>query len=114
MSDFTYETPNEEGFLNALLVQLKVEGFEDIAETLKGCRCEIVNTQQFAYPKGRWNALWTEVVFHIPVNKYELANRKVTNDVKNKIMYSEQSYAKGMWTRCSVNKAVPFNRSYSS
>lgn len=86
MSKFTYELPNEEGFLNALLVQLKVKGFADIAEILKGCKCEIVNTQQFAYPKGRWDALWTELVFRIPSSKYELAIAKITDDLKNKIM----------------------------
>jgi len=85
MSDFTYETPNEEGFMNALLVQLKVEGFEDIAETLKGSKCEIAHNQQFAYPSGRWNAFRAEIIIRVPVSKYELVVKKVTDEIRNKI-----------------------------
>jgi hypothetical protein len=86
MSDFTYETPNEEGFMKALLAKLKVEGFEEIAETLKGSKCEIVHNQQFAYPSGRWNAFRAEIIIRIPVSEYELAVKKVTGEIRNKII----------------------------
>lgn len=86
MSDFTYEIPDEEGFMNALLVQLKVEGLKEVAEILKGSKCEISHAQQFAHPKGRWNAFIAEVVFRISVSKYELAFRKITDEMKNKII----------------------------
>lgn len=86
MSEFTYELPNEEALLKALLVQLKTKGLGDVAGILKGCKCEIVNTGRFAYPKGRWNAYWTDLVFRIPLSKYELATTKISDDLKYKIM----------------------------
>lgn len=71
--------------MQALIVQLKVEGFKDIARILKGSSCEIVNTQQFAYPQGRWDAFWARIILRIPVNNYELAFKKITEEIKTKI-----------------------------
>lgn len=87
MSKFTLEVPNEKGFMSAVLVQLKTDGLEEIAEILKGSTCEIVKTDQFAYPAGgRWDAFIAEVTIRIPVSKYELTVKKVTDEIKNKII----------------------------
>jgi hypothetical protein len=82
--EFTYEKPNEEGIMRALLAQLKVEGFKDVAEVLEGSECEITHEQQFSYK--RWNAFKTEVVIRVPAGKYELAVEKVTDEAKDKIV----------------------------
>lgn len=88
MSEFTYEIPSEEGILRALLAQLKVEGLKDIAEILEGSKCEISHNQQFAMKRGggRWNAFWTQVIIRVPVSKYESAMKKVTDEIKSKIV----------------------------
>ncbi len=86
MNDFTYEIPNEEGFMKALLVHLKVNGLGEIAELLKGSSCEISHNQQFAYPAGRYNSFWTTLTIRIPVNEFENAVNKITDDVQRKIL----------------------------
>ena len=84
MTEFTYETPDREGFLRALLVQLKVEGMTDIADILRGSKCEIVHHQQFS--RKRWNAYSTEIIFHVPVDKYELAIKEITDEIREGIV----------------------------
>lgn len=91
MSDFTYELPNNESFMKALFVKLKTEGSEDIAEILRRCKCEIVKTGAFAYPRGRWNAFVAIFTVLVPVDNYESVYGKITEEIKDKILTAANS-----------------------
>lgn len=69
MSEFTYEIPNEEKFLKAVLLRLKQQGRDDIASLLNGSKCTITHGGQFSYKI--WNHFWTTVNFEIPISRYE-------------------------------------------
>jgi len=69
MVDFTYEIPNENIFMKAILAQLRLEYMEPIANLLKGATCEISHSAQFS--NKRWNGFWTTVTIFIPLQTYE-------------------------------------------
>ena len=69
MSEFTYEIPNEERFLKAILLNLKLRGHEEIVSLLSGSKCIIIHGNQFS--RKRWNAFWTTIHFEIPIKSYE-------------------------------------------
>jgi len=73
MSDnFTYESPNPEKYLQALLKFLKAKGETDLYELLKGSSCEIDASS--SYSRIRWNALYTTIYFHVPTDDFNLSN----------------------------------------
>jgi len=80
MSDFTYEIPDEERFLLAVLINLKRKGLVNIASLLEGSKCTISHGGQFS--RRRWNAFWTTVHFDIPINKYEDVMSQITEEIK--------------------------------
>lgn len=87
MGEFTYKLPDEGAFFKALLIKLKAEGLIDIKEILSDSRCELAGTQSFAYPRGgRYNAFIAQIIFYIPLYRYELAEEKITDEIKSKIV----------------------------
>jgi predicted nucleotidyltransferase len=52
MSEFTYKAPNEDSFLQALVVMLKTKRHDKIADLLSGSKCTIIDTKQWAYYHG--------------------------------------------------------------
>lgn len=80
MSEFTYEIPNEENFLKAILINLKQKGLVDIVSLLQGSKCHIIHEGNFS--RKRWDAYWTTVHFDIPMNKYENVMGQITNETK--------------------------------
>lgn len=83
MSDFTYQIPDEERFLRAVLINLKQKGRNDIASLLGGSKCTIAHGSQFS--RRRWNAFWTTVHFDIPMNKYEEIMSQITEEIREVI-----------------------------
>lgn len=83
MSGFTYEIPNEENFLRAVLISLKQKGRNDIASLLEGSKCTISHGGQFS--RRRWDAFWTTVHFDIPMNKYEEVMSQITEEIREVI-----------------------------
>jgi len=81
---YTYEIPDERGFMRALLLQMKVEGLSEIVGTLDESKCEIVHYGQ--YSRKRWNAVWTNIIFRVPLDKYEDAMEKITAEIKQRII----------------------------
>jgi len=88
--EYTYEPPDSEAFMEALLIELKHEIPEiynlDIKHELKllynllkNAECEIYHNNIFSYriigDKGRWNAYAAIVRFKIPTNNYDKAKR---------------------------------------
>ena len=80
MDDFTYKIPNEERFLQAVLINLKQKGFGNIVSLLHGSKCQIIHTGNFS--RKRWNAYWTTIHFDIPMNKYENVMGHITQETK--------------------------------
>ena len=83
MSKFNYEIPNGDVFLKAVLINLKKQGFVNIASLLEESKCAIYHKGQ--YSGGRWNAIWTTVYFGIPCNKYEVVLSQITEEDKERI-----------------------------
>lgn len=84
MSEFTYEIPDQKAFLKALILVMNAEGLGEIARTLEGGECEIVDSQQFSYQ--RWDGHKTYLILRVPLEKYEYAVKKVTDEIKLKIV----------------------------
>lgn len=73
MSDnFTYVTPNEEKYLQALLRLLKANEEIKFIELLKNSKCSFDVSS--SYSRVRWNGLYTTVYFYIPLESFEIQN----------------------------------------
>lgn len=83
MSDFTYKIPDEERFFLAVVMYLKKAGYKDAVSLLKGSKCSIIDGGSFS--GKRWDAHWTTVSFEIPMNRYELVMKHVTNEIEEAI-----------------------------
>ena len=70
MSDFTYVPPNETMYHRAVLLALARAGQSDLCDILKKAKCTI-NVSGGTYSRSRWNALYTSVIFQIPMSEYE-------------------------------------------
>lgn len=79
-SEFTYEKPDEQDFLDTLIDYLKFQKEKEIADLLEGAQCMIESTSTFSYQ--RWNGYWTKIHFYIPVSKLRLVNE----DIKRKLI----------------------------
>jgi hypothetical protein len=64
MSSFTYTEPDPDDFLTALRALLKSKHEEELLGILRGATCTISGSSQ--YSRRRWDAMWTEVLFHVP------------------------------------------------
>ncbi len=82
MSDnYSYELPEEEAFLSALLKILQSKAEVELYSLLQGATCEISSSG--SYSRKRWNALYTTVFFHIPIENY----RDLDETTKAKLIY---------------------------
>jgi hypothetical protein len=70
VADFTYSSPNESMYLKAILLALARAERHDIGNILKNAKCSI-NVSGGTYSRSRWNALYTSVIFQIPMSQYE-------------------------------------------
>jgi hypothetical protein len=68
--DFTYQAPDEGKYFKAILVMLRKRGYQQISELLQNSRC-LINSSG-SYSKKRWNALYTSIIFQIPIDDFEL------------------------------------------
>jgi hypothetical protein len=103
--EYTYEPPDSEAFMEALLIELKHEILEiydlyiereilKLYNLLKNAECEIYHNNIFSRKiignKGRWNAYAAIVRFKIPTNNYDKAKRleksKIWEIVKDKLI----------------------------
>ena len=74
-NDFTYEKPDEKAFLGTLIKYLRFKGETEIAGLTQGSQCQIETSSSYSYQ--RWDALWTRVVFYVPVEKLEKVNDEI-------------------------------------
>jgi hypothetical protein len=85
MGDFSYEVPNTDDFMQALLALLEVRGEKSLAHLLRGANCSISTSS--TYSQVRWNAYSTSVYFYIPVTKLV----KLTPEAETKLIsYCDQ------------------------
>src|SRR5262249_47773333 len=68
MSDFTYETPDEDQYMRAVLLVLKQRQHQSLYDKLKHAHCSIASGGSFS--GRRWNAHHTSVSFHIPMQEF--------------------------------------------
>jgi hypothetical protein len=67
--DFTYEIPNEEKYLSAVIMRIKMKGNSELASLLSESKCSILPSS--SYSQQRWNAYYTTVDFAFPQNNYD-------------------------------------------
>jgi hypothetical protein len=72
---FTFEAPNADSFLEALLVMLRSHGNAQVADLLSGSKCTIIDTKQWAQRNGGtlWDGNATRITLAIPAYKYQEA-----------------------------------------
>jgi len=70
MSDFTYELPPEQDFLNALIEYVTHKNQLEIVELLKKCSMSFRATSRFT--EKIWNTYWCSIIFSVPIS--ELSN----------------------------------------
>ncbi len=79
MTDFTYELPSPEVFLNGLKTfvnsMLVIKYKEELKEILDFARCEFDNTNQFS--GKRWDATGLNIRFYLPMNIYSKYSLKL-------------------------------------
>src|SRR5579883_2272408 len=68
MADFTYEVPDEQRYMQAVLMILDRRGYSSLHRKLKGARCSIRTSSD--YSRIRWNGFCATVAFQIPVSDY--------------------------------------------
>lgn len=69
MSEFTYQPPNENIYHKAVLLALARAGQTTLRDALARAKCTVNTTG--TYSRSRWNAVWTSVIFQIPMKEYE-------------------------------------------
>ena len=92
MSDFTYTPPDENKFYKAILIALARSRHPNLCEILKKAKCRI--NVGGTYSHSRWNALYTSVVFQIPMGQYESLSiddedKSILKDICNNVMPPE-------------------------
>ena len=94
MSEFTYEVPNEDKFLQAVLILIKQKGNYGLASLLSDSKVTITKTTSFS--RVRWDAYYTIVNFSVPPSKYEKVvvgisgiEREIIKNLCNKAMPSK-------------------------
>jgi hypothetical protein len=80
MPEFTYEIPNEERYLQALLIKLGEIGRDDLAYQLSWCKCSITKTTNFS--KLRWDGYYTIIDFEVPLDIYSRFVAGISEDDK--------------------------------
>jgi hypothetical protein len=95
MSDFTYETPDKQRYMRAVLRMLSSKGYVALYERLKNARCSINTTTNFS--GKRWNAYSATIVFQVPMAEYgswtlEDADERRLLNICSTIMPTEYGY----------------------
>src|SRR5579862_6001941 len=75
MSDFSYEPPDCDDYLSALLVTLESSSERDLVHVLAGATCSISVSSSFS--GLRWNAYSAEVYFYLQPSKLGLVTQKI-------------------------------------
>ena len=102
MTEFTYEIPNEEKFLQAVLVMIRKKGNNALASLLSGSKCSIIRSENFS--RKRWNAYYTIVDFAFPSSKYDeivnqidVVSKEIIKEICNDVMPSKNGLAWMLW-----------------
>lgn len=100
MTDFTYELPLPEVFLNGLKTFVNsmpvIKYKEELKEILDFARCEFYNTNQFS--GKRWDATGLNIRFYLPINIYSRYSLKLKDinssllGICNKVMLPSAGY----------------------
>jgi hypothetical protein len=69
MSGFTYQKPDEQAYLNALVKFLAYKHEKELADLMQGAKCVISHSNTFS--RKRWDAYWTTIYFYVPVSRLE-------------------------------------------
>ncbi len=91
--NFHYNTPNEDQYLKAIKLTLKSKGHEELIDLLKNATCSIRVGNN--YSRKRWNALYTSVIFHLPMREFENVedidddNRSILCSISDRVMPPE-------------------------
>jgi len=78
--DFTFILPDKNKYLNGVIALLRSQKQTEIADLLVGCKCVISSGSRYSY--GRWNAIFTTIVFYVPLTKLD----SFSEDKKQKIL----------------------------
>jgi hypothetical protein len=78
--DFTYEAPEPERLMRGLLALLKSKGEDVLICILEGATCTISPAGSFS--GQRWNAMWTEVAFHVRPDALEAISDGMEGSLK--------------------------------
>ena len=93
MSDFTYQMPDSNDFLKSLFAFLKREGDIELTHLLNKATCSVSTNNE--YSEERWNAKWTEVLFYVPFDQFDLVSSEMENrllEYCNRIMPKDAGY----------------------
>jgi len=84
-NEYSYEVPDKNKFLLAIIAIFRSKNENDIADLLKGCSCDINPSSQYSYV--RWNCFSTSIHFSVPISKLGLfpvpVRKKITEACKN-------------------------------
>lgn len=67
-SEYSYDKPDEEKYLQAVIAILRQRNQSKIAELLKGCSCDICPSSQFSH---RYNCVHTSIQIYVPISKLD-------------------------------------------
>ena len=67
MSDFTFQIPDEKKYYQSLISYLTNLGDTDLVDIVRGSKISISDTS--TYSRRRWNARYTEIIFHVSSDK---------------------------------------------
>lgn len=80
MSDyFTYQLPDTNKFKKALLVYLRSKNHDRLYSAVAKAKISIKPSS--SYSRHRWNAMWTEIIFYVPMEVFG----QIEDDIKDKL-----------------------------
>jgi hypothetical protein len=86
MSEFSFEAPDPEGFVEALVAMLNAREYKEIADILSGSKCAIIGTDRWTKISGKlYTAHETTVDFAVIPSNYKNAI-KLTDEQKKVMM----------------------------
>ena len=83
MSDYTYITPDPDGFFAGLIAKLSRDSHSQIVSLIRRGNCNIITSQQFS--NRRWDCFWTEIEIRLPVSIYQSEQMDVLEENKELI-----------------------------
>lgn len=91
--EYTFKLPDSNIYLKGVIALLRSKKETKIADLLVGCKCDISSGGQ--YSRRRWNAIYTTVVFYVPLVKLDLFTeyeRAIILDACNSVMPKNAGY----------------------